>query len=54
VKEPNKALVFLQYAAINGAQHQGKRAEQPRRHGMLLKGEGDRKRLGIPLLGEVR
>ena len=50
-----KHTVFLgsSYAAINGVQHQGKRGERPRRQGMLLKGEGERKRLGIPLLGEV-
>jgi hypothetical protein len=47
--------VFLgsSYAAINGVQHAGTRGERPRRRGMLLKGEGERKRLGIPLLGEV-
>jgi DNA polymerase-4/DNA polymerase V len=51
-----KHTVFLgsSYAAINGVQHQGKRGERPRRLGLLLKGEGERKRLGIPLLGEVR
>jgi hypothetical protein len=48
--------VFLgsSYAAINGVQHTGKRGERPQRLGLLLKGEGERKRLGIPLLGEVR
>ena len=38
---------------MQGNQHAGDRAELPRRRTMLLKGEGERKRLGIPLLGEV-
>jgi hypothetical protein len=51
-----KYTVFLgsSFAAIQGNQHAGDRAELPRRRQMLLKGEGKRKRLGIPMLGEVR
>jgi hypothetical protein len=43
-----KHTVFLgsSYGALNGVQHQDKRGEHPRRRGMLLKGEGERKRLG--------
>ena len=50
-----KHTVFLgsSFAAMQGRQHTGDRAELPRRHRMLLKGEGERKRLGIPLLGDV-
>jgi DNA polymerase-4/DNA polymerase V len=50
-----KHTVFLgsSYAAMQGSQHEGDRAELPRRRQMLLTGEGERKRLGIPLLGEV-
>jgi DNA polymerase-4/DNA polymerase V len=50
-----KHTVFLgaSFAAIQGNQHAGERAEQPRRRQILLKGEGKRRRLGIPLLGEV-
>jgi hypothetical protein len=50
-----KHTVFLgsSFAALQGSQHAGDRAELPRRRQLLLKGEGERKRLGIPLLGEV-
>jgi DNA polymerase-4/DNA polymerase V len=50
-----KHTVFLgaSFAAMQGKQHAGDRAELPRRRQMLLPGEGERKRLGIPLLGEV-
>ena len=50
-----KHTVFLgsSFAALHGRQHTGDRAELPRRRRMLLTGEGERKRLGIPLLGEV-
>lgn len=50
-----KHTVFLgsSFAAMQGKQHTGDRAELPRRHRMLLQGEGARKRLGIPLLGDV-
>jgi hypothetical protein len=50
-----KHTVFLgsSFAAMHGKQHAGERAELPRRRQMLLKGEGERKRLGIPLLGDV-
>jgi DNA polymerase-4/DNA polymerase V len=50
-----KHTVFLgsSFAAMQSSQHVGDRAELPRRRTMLLKGEGERKRLGIPLLGEV-
>jgi hypothetical protein len=51
-----KHTVFLgsSFAAMQGSQHTGERAELPRRQTMLLKGEGKRRRLGIPMLGEVR
>jgi DNA polymerase-4 len=51
-----KHTVFLgsSFAAMQGSQHTGERAELPRRQTMLLKGEGKRRRVGIPLLGEVR
>ena len=51
-----KHTVFLgsSFAAIRTGAHKGSRAEPPRRQSMLLKGEGPRRRLGIPLLGEVR
>jgi len=54
-KKYGKHTVFLgsSFAAIQGSQHAGDRAELPRRRRMLLRGEGERKRLGIPLLGEV-
>jgi hypothetical protein len=54
-KKYGKHTVFLgaSFAAMHGNQHAGDRAELPRRRQMLLKGEGERKRLGIPLLGEV-
>jgi hypothetical protein len=47
--------VFLgsSLAAMQGSQHQGERAELPRRRHMLLKGEDARRRLGLPLLGEI-
>jgi DNA polymerase-4/DNA polymerase V len=50
-----KHTVFLgsSFVAMQGHQHEGDRAELPRRQQMLLKGEGTRKRLGIRLLGEV-
>jgi hypothetical protein len=50
-----KHTVFLgsSFAAMKGQQHEGSRAELPRRRSMLLKGEGERRRLGIPLWGEV-
>jgi DNA polymerase V len=51
-----KHTVFLgsSFAAMQGQQHTGDRAELPRRQRMLLQGENDRQRLGIPLLGDVR
>jgi hypothetical protein len=51
-----KHTVFLgsSFAAMQGQQHTGDRAELPRRQRMLLRGENDRQRLGIPLLGDVR
>jgi hypothetical protein len=51
-----KHTVFLgsSFAAIRGAQHTGGRAEPPRRQDILFRGEGQRQRLGIPLMGEVR
>jgi hypothetical protein len=54
-KKYGKHTVFLgsSFAAIQGSQHASDRAELPRRRQMLLPGEGERKRLGIPLLGEV-
>jgi len=50
-----KHTVFLgsSFAAMQGHQHEGDRAALPRRRQMLLKGEGERKLLGILLLGEV-
>ena len=42
------------FAAMQGKQHIGDRGELPRRQQMLLKGEGKRRRLGIPMWGEVR
>jgi hypothetical protein len=55
-KKYGKHTVFLgsSFAAMQGKQHEGDRAELPRRRHMLLPGEGERKRLGIPLLGEVQ
>ena len=51
-----KHTVFLgsSFAAMRGDQHNGERAELPRRRRMLLPGEDERKRLGLPHLGEVR
>jgi hypothetical protein len=51
-----KHTVFLgsSFAAMQGQQHTGERAELPRRQRMLLPGENARQRLGIPLLGDVR
>jgi hypothetical protein len=51
-----KHTVFLgsSFAAMQGRQHTGERGELPRRQQILLKGEGKRRRLGIPMLGEVR
>ena len=50
-----KHTVFLgsSFTAMQDKQHTGERAELPRRRQMLRKGEGARKRVGIPLLGEV-
>ena len=50
-----KHTVFLgsSFLALRGSQHAGERAEKPRREGMRFKGEGERQRLGIPMLGEV-
>ena len=50
-----KHTVFLgsSFTAMQDTQHAGERAELPRRRQMLRKGEGARKRVGIPLLGEV-
>src|SRR5262249_41954147 len=49
-----KHTVFLgpRFAAMQG-QHTAARADLPRRRRMLLPGEDERKRLGIPLLGDV-
>jgi DNA polymerase-4 len=51
-----KHTVFLgsSFPAMQGQQHTGDRAELPRRQRMLLQGENERQRLGIPLLGDVR
>jgi hypothetical protein len=46
--------VFGALASVQGKQHTSERAELPRRRQMLLKGEEERKRLGILLLGEVQ
>ena len=50
-----KHTVFLgsSFLALRGAQHAGERAEKPRREGMRFKGEGERQRLGLPMIGEV-
>jgi hypothetical protein len=50
-----KHTVFLgsSFAAMHASQHAGDRGELPRRQQTLLKGEGKRRRLEIPLLGEV-
>ncbi|MDP3735013.1 MAG: DNA polymerase IV [bacterium] len=51
-----KHTVFLgsSFKAIAGQQHCGERAESARRSTMLFRGECPRRRLGIPMLGEVR
>jgi hypothetical protein len=51
-----KHTVFLGSSspAMQGQQPTGDRAELPRRQRMLLQGEHERQRLGIPLLGDVR
>jgi hypothetical protein len=51
-----KHTVFLgsSFAAIRGSHPAGARAEPPGRQSILLKGEGARQRVGIPLMGEVR
>jgi hypothetical protein len=51
-----KHTVFLgsSFPAMQGQQHTSDRAALPRRQRMLLQGENDRQRLGIPLLGDVR
>ena len=51
-----KHTVFLgsSFAAMQGKQNAGEQAERPRRRQMLLTGEGERKRLGLLLLGEVQ
>ena len=50
-----KHTVFLgsSFAALNKAQHQGERAERPQRRQNAFKGETERQRIGLPLLGEV-
>jgi hypothetical protein len=50
-----KHTVFLgsSFMAMTQSKHEGNRAVQPRRRQLLLKGEGERKRLGMPLLGAV-
>lgn len=55
-KRYGKHVLFLgsSFKAIKGNQYAGSRAESARRKTMLFKGEGARKRLGIPLLGEVK
>lgn len=51
-----KHTVFLgsSMAAITGQQHAGERAEQPTRKQSKFPGETARKRVGLPMLGEVR
>ena len=52
-----KHTVFLgaSLTAQTFTQHVGDRGDAPARHGLLLKGETDRKRLGIPMLmGKVK
>jgi DNA polymerase-4/DNA polymerase V len=55
-KRYGKHVVFLgsSFKAMTGKQYAGERAESSRRKTMLFKGEGKRKRLGIPMLGEVK
>jgi DNA polymerase IV len=51
-----KHTVFLgsSFSAMQGQPHTGDRAELPRRQRLLLPGENERQRLGIPFLGDVR
>src|SRR5262249_28797740 len=51
-----KHTVFLgsSFAAMKGNQHLNERGDQARRRTQLLKGETQRKRIGIPYLGEAR
>lgn len=55
-KKYGKHTVFLgsSLPAITTANHQGQRAEQAQRKRSLFKGEGQRQRLGLPLLGNVK
>jgi DNA polymerase IV len=50
-----KHTVFLgsSFGAMKGRQHKNQRAELANRKTDLFKGEGERKRIGIPMLGEV-
>jgi nucleotidyltransferase/DNA polymerase involved in DNA repair len=50
-----KHTVFLgsSFEAMRGNQHLTERGDQARRRGQLLKGETQRKRIGIPYLGDV-
>ncbi len=55
-KRYGKHVVFLgsSFKAIVGKQYAGERGESVGRTAMLFKGEGKRRHLGIPMLGEVR
>jgi len=54
-KKYGKHTVFLgsSFGAIKGKQYRGERADQTKRKTDLFKGEGSRKRLGLPMLGSV-
>lgn len=51
-----KHTVFLgsSYKAIKGKQHHNERAESAKRKTDLFKGESERKRIGLPMLGDVK
>jgi DNA polymerase IV len=51
-----KHTVFLgsSFQAIKGRQHQGERSDSAKRKTDLFKGEGERKRIGLPMLGDVK
>jgi DNA polymerase-4 len=54
-KKFGKHTVYLgtSHDVIRSPQHAGERAEKARRATQTFKGEGERKRIGLPMLGEV-
>ncbi|MDH3977758.1 MAG: DNA polymerase IV [Gammaproteobacteria bacterium] len=54
-KKYGKHTVYFgtSHQAIKGKQYTGERAEKSRRATQTFKGEGDRKHLGLPMLGDV-